>query len=77
MGLENTKMFHILSNGKLKELTQEEYFKLLQREGYLVGWVDAGDLCLCKGQNVLYLRRHIIEQIFSLFDNQEEASPHE
>jgi hypothetical protein len=73
MGLETTKMFHILSNGKIKELTEKEYLKLLSRKGYLVGWVDQSRLLFSKGGNAVYLFRHQIQQIFSLFDNAKVA----
>ena len=71
MGLEDVTMFHVMSNGKVKVLTEKEYLARLGRKGYLVGWVDATHLLLTKNDEVVYLHRLQIEQIFGLFDNKE------
>ena len=71
MGLEDVTMFHVMSNGKVKVLTEKEYFARLHRKGYLVGWVDATYLLFSKDGEVIQLSRHSIEQIFGLFDNKE------
>jgi len=73
VGLENVKMFQILSNGKIKELNQKEYLKRFSWKGYLVGYVDADHLLLSKNMTIITLRRQQIEEIFNLFDNAKEA----
>jgi hypothetical protein len=73
MGLEDVKMFQILSNGKIKELNEKQYLKRLYLKGCLVGYVDANHLLLSKNETIMVLRRHQIQQIFNLFDNVKEA----
>lgn len=72
MRLDDVEKFHVMSNGKVKRLTEKEYLQRLDRKGYLVGYVDARDLLLVKDGTVILLSRHVVEQIFSLFDNKTE-----
>jgi len=73
MGLEDVKMFQILSNGKVKELTEKEYLKRLNRKGYLVGWIGKTQVLFSLNGEVVNLHRHQVQQIFSLFNNKKEA----
>lgn len=75
MGLEDMKMFHLTSRNKLKELTEKEYLRFLERKGYLVGWVDGQDILFHKKDNSgsIWLSRSQVMRIFNLWDNQKEA----
>jgi hypothetical protein len=73
------QFFWILSDGTVKEISKQDYFKLKDKK-HFVGWVDPSpknkrepEVCLVKNENIILLRIEQIKEILKLIEYKKEA----
>ena len=63
--------FQVLSNGKIKQLTKEQYNKRLGRKNYTVGYTDGDWVLFSRNWQVITLTTKKFETIQKLTKNTE------
>ena len=63
--------FQLLSNGKIKQLTKEQYSKRLGRKNYTVGYTDGDWILFSRNWEVITLTKEKLDTLLNLPKNAE------